>query len=190
MPDSPDITRRNLLTHGLRLGAIVAAGGAISALAAKGHVAETVWQIDPFKCIQCGKCATNCVLNPSAVKCQHNAADLCNYCRKCFGYFKPLNKNAFDESAETQMCPVGAIGRKPIEGDYFEYHIDTEKCMGCAKCVKGCMKDGNQSLFLQIDHGKCVNCNRCSIAAECPSQAISRVPLGQPYNIKREQARA
>ncbi|MFZ4549001.1 MAG: 4Fe-4S binding protein, partial [Bacteroidales bacterium] len=29
---------------------------------------ETVWQLDPTKCIQCGRCADNCVMTPSAVK--------------------------------------------------------------------------------------------------------------------------
>lgn len=190
MPDSADITRRDMLARGLRIGALMAASGVTGALIAKGHAAETVWQIDPFKCIQCGKCATNCVLNPSAVKCQHNAEQLCGYCRKCFGYFRSYDGNKFDESAESQMCPVDAIERRHIQGEHFDYHINTARCIGCAKCVKGCTIDGNQSLFLQIDHSRCVGCNRCSIAANCPSQAISRVPISQPYILKRSRARA
>jgi electron transport complex protein RnfB len=30
----------------------------------------------------------------------------------------------------------------------------------------------------------CLNCNQCSIANMCPSDAISRVSSEQPYNIK------
>jgi electron transport complex protein RnfB len=47
-----------------------------------------VWQIDPFKCTQCGRCATECVKDLSAVKCVH-AYSLCGYCDLCGGYFKP-----------------------------------------------------------------------------------------------------
>ena len=190
MSEPNDLTRRNLLSRGLRIGAVVATAGVGAALVRNGHAAEMVWQIDPFKCIGCTNCATKCVLNPSAVKCQHNAEALCGYCRKCFGYFRSYDGNKFDESAESQMCPVDAIERKHIEGEHFEYHINTVRCIGCAKCVKGCMIDGNQSLFLQIDHSICVGCNRCSIAAECPAQAISRVPLKHPYLLKRSRARA
>lgn len=190
MSPSADLTRREIIARGMRLGGLMAAAGVAGALIAKSASAETVWQIDPFKCIQCGKCATNCVLNPSAVKCQHNAEQLCGYCRKCFGYFKQVQGNQYDESAESQLCPVGAIERTHIEGEHFEYHIDTKKCIGCAKCVKGCTVEGNQSLFLQIDQSLCVGCNQCSIARNCPSQAISRVPLSSPYILKRSRQRA
>ena len=188
--NADQVSRRDMLGRVLRIGGLMAASGAAGALIASGHESETVWQIDPYKCIQCTKCATACVLNPSAVKCQHNAEQLCGYCKLCFGYFKPLADNPFDESAETQLCPTGAIDRKHIEGEHYEYHINTAKCIGCAKCVKGCTLDGNQSLFLQIDHSLCLDCNRCAIAAECPAQAISRVPRSSPYILKRSRARA
>jgi len=57
--------------------------------------------------------------------------------------------------------------------------------MGCGKCVKGCKTFGNGSLFLQVRHDRCLNCNECSIAAACPSGAFKRVPADKPYLLKR-----
>lgn len=144
--------------------------------------ADTVWQIDPYKCIQCGKCATNCVLNPSAVKCVH-AFGLCGYCDLCTGFFD-AQPNALNTGAENQLCPTAAIQRKYVEDPYYEYRIDRELCIGCGKCVKGCTMFGNGSLMLQIDQSRCVRCNRCTIAANCPADAIRRIPAKEPYLIK------
>ena len=69
-----------------------------------------VWQIDPYKCIACGNCATHCVLEDSAVKCMHVHA-ICGYCRICFGFFDP-EPFELTEGAENQICPTGAIERK------------------------------------------------------------------------------
>ncbi len=143
---------------------------------------STVWQLDPHKCVQCGRCATDCVLTPSAVKCVHRFA-LCGYCKLCFGYFRPAAKE-LTENAENQMCPTGAIRRKFVEDPFHEYTIDKSLCIGCGKCVKGCMDFGNGSLFLQVDHDLCLNCNDCSIARNCPADAYSRVPASTPYIIK------
>ncbi len=143
---------------------------------------QTVWQLDPAKCIQCGRCATNCVLSPSAVKCFHVYA-MCGYCDLCGGYFKPETKD-LTTAAEHQLCPTNAIKRKFIEDPFFEYSIDKELCIGCAKCVKGCGSFGNGSLQLQVDHKLCKNCNECSIARSCPSEAFSRVPADNPYLLK------
>ena len=143
---------------------------------------RTRWQIDPRKCTQCGQCATACVLTPSAVKCVHAYA-MCGYCKLCFGYFKS-DAARLDEAAENQLCPTGAIIRTFIEDPYFEYHIDEPLCTGCGLCVKGCTHFGNGSLYLQIRHDRCVNCNACRIAEACPAQAISRVPASSPYLLK------
>ena len=176
------IGRRAFIHKGMRLalGTAVAGTGAL-ALARSGKGPEYVWQIDPFKCTQCGRCATECVKAVSAVKCVH-AYDLCGYCDLCGGYFKPGAK--LETGAENQLCPTAAIQRKFIEEPYFEYIIDEELCIGCAKCVKGCSSFGNGSLHLQIRHDLCLNCNQCAIAAACPSKAISRVPADEPYLIK------
>jgi len=141
-----------------------------------------VWQLDPAKCIQCGRCATNCVLTPSAVKCTHVYA-MCGYCDLCGGYFKPETKT-LTTGAENQLCPTNALKRRFIEDPFFEYTIDEELCIGCGKCVKGCGAFGNGSLQLQVRHDRCVNCNQCSIARQCPAEAFSRIPANDPYLLK------
>lgn len=177
------LTRREAVAMGIRGAGLLAFGGALGALAFDRRVeAETVWQIDPEKCIQCEKCATECVLNPSAVKCV-NVFPLCGYCDLCTGYYI-AQPAALDTAAENQLCPTGALIRRWVEDLYFEYTIDVDKCIGCARCVKGCYDYGNGSLFLQIDQERCVRCNRCSIAAACPSRAISRVSANKPYILR------
>jgi electron transport complex protein RnfB len=57
-------------------------------------------------------------------------------------------------------------------------------CVGCAKCVKGCNAFGNGSLFLQVRHDRCLNCNACAIARACPSDAFRRISADQPYILK------
>ncbi len=176
------IDRRSFIHKGMRLalGSAVVGTGVV-ALARSGKGPEYVWQIDPFKCTQCGRCATECVKSESAVKCIH-AYDLCGYCDLCGGYFKPGAK--LQTGGENQLCPTSAIQRRFIEEPYFEYVIDEDLCIGCAKCVKGCSSFGNGSLHLQIRHNLCLNCNQCAIASACPSNAISRVPASEPYLIK------
>jgi len=174
--------RREFINNSVRLtlGLTVVGTGAFTLVRSKSGK-DTVWQIDPFKCTQCGRCATECVMAESAVKCVH-AYDLCGYCDLCGGYFKPGAK--LQTGAENQLCPTAAIQRRFIEEPYFEYIIDEELCIGCAKCVKGCSAFGNGSLQLQIRHDRCLNCNQCSIARNCPNDAVSRVPANKPYIIK------
>ena len=146
---------------------------------------NTVWQIDSMKCVQCEHCATSCVVTPSAVKCVQSYP-ICGYCRLCFGYFQP-NAPELTSAAENQLCPTGAIERKFVEDPYWEYNIEEDKCIGCAKCVKACEMFGNASFYLQVRHDVCVNCNDCSIARQCPADAWSRVPADQPYKLKHQQ---
>jgi electron transport complex protein RnfB len=54
--------------------------------------------------------------------------------------------------------------------------------------VKGCFEQGNGSLFLQVRHDRCLNCNECSIAKACPSDAFRRVPASAPYLLKKREA--
>lgn len=178
-----DSGRRRVLTQGLRGLSVLAASGGLGWLA-RAH-GETVWQIDPNKCTMCGRCATSCVLTPSAVKCVQAYA-LCGYCDLCPGFFD-AEPNALTTGAENQLCPTGAIKRTFVEDPYFEYTIDEALCVGCAKCVKGCADFGNGSFFLQIRHDRCQHCNACAIAAECPSQAFVRVPHSRPYLLKGEE---
>ncbi|MBM4039983.1 MAG: ferredoxin [Planctomycetes bacterium] len=177
--DTQGIPRREFLRVSARGVALAAVVGGTGYLATRSREARYVWQLDPSKCTQCGKCATNCVLKPSAVKCVHAFA-MCGYCELCTGYFEP-EPNALTTAAENQLCPVAAIKRTFVEDPYFEYEIDEPLCIGCGKCVEGCRAFGNGSLFLQVRHDRCLNCNECSIAAACPAEAFSRVPATQGY---------
>jgi len=186
---SPDpnrkLSRRKVLGESARIAGVLAGAAFLGRSLMAKPVPATVWQIDPELCVQCGKCATACVLNPSAVKCI-NIQSLCGFCEVCPGFLE-LNNNAVNSAAENQLCPANAIKRRQIEGVYYEYLIDNDACIGCARCVQGCEMFGNGSLHLQIDRGLCVDCNRCSIAAACPAQAISRVRRDQPYKLKNKK---
>ena len=179
------VNRRDFFRNVVRGAGIVGLGGVFLGLVRRTRAAGTVWQIDPWKCTQCGRCATECVLEQSAVKCVHSF-DMCGYCQLCTGYFEP-QPNKLTTAAENQLCPTGAIKRQFIEDPYYEYTIYEPLCVGCAKCVKGCTMFGNGSLHLQIRHDRCVNCNECSIARACPADAIQRVPAGQPYQFKSRE---
>jgi len=111
---------------------------------------------------------------------------MCGYCELCTGYFE-AEPAALNSGAENLLCPTGAIIRNKIEDPYHEYIIDEPLCIGCGKCVKGCSAFGNGSLFLQVRHDRCLNCNECSIAKSCPSGAFRRVPANQPYLLKEIQ---
>ncbi len=174
--------RRDFLRTALHGGGMLALGAALGALARAGS-GDTVWQIDPHACIQCGRCATSCVLTPSAVKCVHGFA-MCGRCELCTGYFE-LDARQLDTGAENQLCPTGAIRRGHLEDVYYDYIVDEPLCIGCGKCVEGCRLYGNGSLYLQIRHDRCVDCNECAIARDCPARAISRVPARQPYLLKQ-----
>ncbi len=108
-----------------------------------GHE-PSAWQLDPAKCIQCGRCATNCVLSPSAVKCVHSY-QICGYCDLCSGFLHQGAK-ARDTGAENELCPTGALKRTFIEEPFYQYTVDEALCNGCGKCVKGCGAFGNGSL--------------------------------------------
>ncbi len=179
------INRRDFIKNGLGTTAGVSLAGVAGALALNSSSEEFVWQLDPNKCVQCEKCATNCVLHESAVKCVHSYS-MCGYCDLCSGYLQPGAKSR-DTGAESQLCPTGAIKRTYVEDPYFEYVIDEELCIGCSKCVKGCGAFGNGSLYLQVKHDKCLNCNECSISRVCSSQAFSRVPASKPYILRGDE---
>lgn len=181
-PDNKANKRRDFIRSTARITLALGIGGVSGLALSKSTKEEWVWQIDPFKCTQCGRCAEECVLTPSAVKCVH-AFDLCGYCDLCGGYFKP-GVIDLHTGAENQLCPTAAIKRDFIEEPFFEYTIDEDLCIGCGKCVKGCSAFGNGSLHLQIRHDLCLNCNQCAIATRCPSDAITRAIASKPYNFK------
>lgn len=182
MAEDKKYNRREFIQNSMRitLGLAVAGLGGLTLM--RSGKENWVWQIDPFTCTQCGRCATTCVMSPSAVKCVQ-AYDLCGYCDLCTGYFKSGVKD-LNTGAENLLCPTSAISRKFIEEPYFQFDIIEDLCIGCGKCVKGCTSFGNGSFILQIRHDRCQNCNECAIARMCPSDAITRVPANKPYMIK------
>jgi len=180
-----NVSRRRFLNDGMRIVGGVCLAGVGSMAILKGDKREMIWQIDPHICVQCGNCATECVLSQSAVKCVH-AYEMCGYCKLCGGYFPP-DATKLDTGAENQLCPTGALQRTFVEDPYFQYSIDESLCIGCGKCVKGCGAFGNGSLFLQVRHDVCVNCNECAISRSCPSDAIARRPAEEPYLFKGER---
>lgn len=179
------VSRRTFLKSIIADIGLIAMAGSILRIFHYVKNEHYVWQIDPYKCIQCGKCATECVLTPSAVKAVH-AYSMCWYCDLCGGYHQSYTMET-DTAAEHQNCPVGAIKRTYIEHPFYKYDINEELCIGCGKCVKGCNAFGNKSLFLQIRHNRCVNCNECAIARVCPADAFVRLPASSPYIIKSEK---
>jgi electron transport complex protein RnfB len=179
---SHSVSRRDFLRGGVRVAGMTGAGVLAGMLTQKAGATTHVWQIDPSKCVRCGLCATECVLEQSAVKCVHSH-DICGYCELCTGYFEP-QPNALNTGAENQLCPTAAIIRKFIEDPYYEYIIDEDLCIGCGKCVEGCNRFGNGSLYLQVRHDQCVNCNECAIGRVCAGDAFRRVPVEHPYLLK------
>lgn len=180
--ENKTLKRRDFIQSTARITMALGIGGLGGLVLAKSKTGEQVWQIDPFLCTRCGRCADECVLTPSAVKCVH-AYELCGFCDLCGGYFKPGAMD-LNTGAENQLCPTAAIKRNFIEEPFFEYTIDEDLCIGCGICVEGCSSFGNGSLHLQIIHDICVNCNECAIARMCPSDAITRVPASDPYKVK------
>ena len=180
--DPKPLNRREFLRYGLAGAAALTFGGIGGRALTQSKPNATRWQIDPSLCVQCEKCATECVLTPSAVKCFH-AFNMCGYCDWCFGYFQSDAKER-STAAENQLCPTGALVRRYVEEPYYQYVIDEPLCIGCGICVKGCNNFGNGSLFLQIDQSLCVHCNDCAIARQCPAGAIVRVDDAHPYLLK------
>jgi Na+-translocating ferredoxin:NAD+ oxidoreductase subunit B len=181
------IDRRKFLGDNVRIAGALGLCGLTGLIAVrKGRAENLVWQIDPDKCIACGHCETECVLDTSAVKAVQ-CFTLCGYCDVCTGYF-PTKDYILDTGAENQLCPTGAINRKFIEAKsgqrFFEYTIDESLCIACGKCVAGC-KLMNGSLYLQVRHDRCQNCNECAIAISCPTQAFSRVSSKYPNILKK-----
>lgn len=178
--------KRRLFVHTILSGLVIAPFTLLLRESDDAEVgSQTLWQIDPDKCTQCGKCQTECILPHSAVRCVHQHAS-CGYCLFCSGYYQD-NRSSFDTAGENLRCPTDAISRTYIEDPYFEYTIDENKCIACGKCVKGCAAFGNGSLIMQVRHDICKNCNQCRIASVCPSDAFVKVSVDKPYLFKSMQ---
>lgn len=185
MTDEQKTDRRGFLKAVARALGVLGVGAGAGVLAAGGKREELVWQIDPDKCIACGNCATACVLTPSAARAVHDIT-VCGFCDFCFGYFAEVRPGD-TPTAENLRCPTDALIRNFVEDPYYEYLVDETKCIGCAICVEGCNQYGNGSLIMQVRHDRCVNCNECSIAAQCPADAFVRVPASEPYLLRSQK---
>ncbi len=185
IPENTSVSRRSFFRTGLNAAAGLSLGGLTVSLLSRASSQELVWQLDPKLCVQCEKCSTDCVLAESAVKAVHSTS-MCGYCDLCSGYLEPGAKSR-NTGAESQLCPTGAIKRTYVEEPYFEYVVDEKLCIGCGKCVKGCGAFGNGSLYLQVRHDRCVNCNECGISRVCPSQAYRQVPASQAYLLRGDE---
>ncbi len=176
------LTRRQFF-GGLGLGGLTLGLAGVGVVAARRAAAERLlWQIDPFKCVQCGQCRTHCVMAESAVKCVHDFP-MCGICDRCVAYLS-ANSSDLSNGAENELCPLGAIRRELIEPPYFEYLIEEPLCTACGLCVMRCAKAGKGSLYLQVRHDRCLNCNQCSIAAKCPAEAFVRLPAEEAYVVR------
>ena len=63
------LNRRSFIDRSFRISIGIGLAGLGGVLTKKSLSKEYVWQLDPEKCIQCGRCATECVMTLSAVKC-------------------------------------------------------------------------------------------------------------------------
>ncbi|MGB9595947.1 MAG: 4Fe-4S binding protein, partial [Candidatus Poribacteria bacterium] len=56
------LTKRDFIKTGIRGLCLLGMGGILGLLVNRARGSDLVWQLDPYKCIQCGRCADNCVL--------------------------------------------------------------------------------------------------------------------------------
>lgn len=184
----PDPTRRQFLVRLGRALGITALAGVAARVCLGGRAdAEFIqpphrygWQINPDACTYCGRCATACVRQPSAVKAV-NDQKKCSNCVACYGHLCDLKTpSAQIATTDKLVCPHGAVVRNHffggLDGAYL-YTIDADRCTGCAQCARECNVHGSKSMFLVIRSDLCLGCNDCAIARVCPSHAVERVPL-------------
>jgi electron transport complex protein RnfB len=147
-----------------------------------GFIAQNrrfAWQIDPEKCLACGRCATACVRKPSSAKAV-NDPKKCSNCVVCYGHISDTQVDSDKIDTEgKRVCPVDAVQRENFSGGadgLFLYRQDPKRCIGCAQCVKRCNEHGSKSMFMIIRPDLCLGCNECAIAVACPHGAVIRIP--------------
>jgi len=187
-------TRRQILTSTVRGAGLLTLGGAAVYLGSKTET-EGAWQIDPEKCVNirlgatnhdvCELCAENCVLPISAVRADNDHLK-CGRCCICPAYYDITSPMDQDGLPSQKLCPRDAIERKAIGfvdeydplNNFYEYTIDEELCNGCGRCAMGCKEPaGLGSIRIEVRHNLCLQCNRCTIAEECPDDAYRQEPV-------------
>ncbi len=203
---SDETTRREILGQAARGAALLGLGGTAAYLVSR-TTAEGAWQLDPNKCVNCrlgatgvevcDLCASACVLQLSAVRAVNDHSK-CGRCCICPAYYDVTS--AVDEEGlpSEKLCPTDAISRFPIgevdpedpANTYYEYVIDEERCNGCGLCAMGCKEPaGLGSIWIEVRHDLCVDCNRCAIAIVCPDEAYVRHLPGEEPPSVHEAAR-
>ena len=175
-------SRREFIDRSFRVIGIVGIGGAAAVLARRA-VSNTVFQVDPSKCVACDLCRTSCVLSHSAVKAV-NVFKECGYCQLCPAYFDVTSMPDEMGLPTGKVCPQDALQRRVVgkideedpNNNYYEYVVDESLCDGCGKCVKACKPPaGNGALHLEVRYSRCVECDSCAIQVVCPEDAIVRI---------------
>jgi electron transport complex protein RnfB len=175
-------TRRQFIDRSFRVIGFAGIGSAAGVLTRRAS-ADTVYQVDPAKCVACDLCRTSCVLSHSAVKAV-NDFNKCGYCMLCPAYFDVTSRPDAKGVPAGKVCPTDAFKRRVVgkvdeedpNNNYYEYTVDEALCDGCGKCVKACKPPaGNGSLRLEIRYDQCDECNSCSIQIACPESAILRL---------------
>jgi Na+-translocating ferredoxin:NAD+ oxidoreductase subunit B len=198
MSDKPN--RRQFFERSFRIVGLAGIGTA-TALLTRRAASNTVFQVDPSRCIGCDLCRTSCVLSHSAVKAV-NEFTKCGYCQLCPAYFDVASQPDEMGLPTGKVCPqdalkrrvVGKIDTEDANNNYYEYTIDESLCDGCGKCVKACKPPaGNGSLHLQVRYNRCLECDACAIQRACPESAIVRIatpglPPSEEHEKKKQQA--
>jgi electron transport complex protein RnfB len=175
-------TRRQFIDRSFRVVGFVGLGSAAGVLTRRA-AADTVYQVDPNRCVACDLCRTSCVLTNSAVKAV-NDFEKCGYCMLCPAYYDVTSVPDLKGIPLGKVCPRDALKRQVVgledpedpNNNYYEYFVDETLCDGCGRCIKACLPPaGNGSLRLEIRYDRCVECNSCAIEVVCPDAAIIRV---------------
>jgi Na+-translocating ferredoxin:NAD+ oxidoreductase subunit B len=190
-------SRREFIERSCRIAGFVGIGGA-AALLARRAAGNTVFQVDPSRCVGCDLCRTSCVLSHSAVKAV-NTFSQCGYCQLCPAYYDVTSQPDDIGRPTGKTCPQDAIKRRIVgkedkddpNNNYYEYSIDESLCDGCGKCIKACKPPaGNGSLHLEIRYTLCDECDACAIQIVCPESAIVRTPApGLPPGKSHPEAK-
>ena len=176
-------SRREFIDRSFRFVGLAGIGGA-AALLGRRAKSNTVFQVDPSRCIACDLCRTSCVLSHSAVKAV-NEFSKCGYCQLCPAYYDVTSQPDEKGLPTGKTCPqdafkrrvVGKVDQEDANNNYYEYTIDETLCDGCGKCVKACKPPaGNGSLHLEVRYNRCDECDACAIQRVCPESAIIRIP--------------